>query len=148
VVYISGNISEKRSFVDPPKSVVEGVVTVNLICTSADNKKTAFNVTQEIPFRSAMEIPGITPEMTANNDIVLKELWFDKINNKQIEVNAEFCSILRYQARKSTIGKNISILESPQYNALSRNRLYIARTETRSEDCQKISNHHRRPEDQ
>lgn len=130
VVYISGNISEKRSFIDEPKSVVEGTVTINLICTSADTKKTAFNVTQEIPFRSAMEIPGITPEMTASNDIVLKELWFDKINNKQIEVNAGILvnTAVSSQERHQLV-KNISFLDSPQdSNPLPGIILYIART--------------------
>ncbi len=130
VVYISGNISEKRSFIDQPKSVVEGTVTINLICTSADTKKTAFNVMQEIPFRSAMEIPGITPEMTASNDIVLKELWFDKINNKQIEVNAGILvnTAVSSQERHQLV-KNISFLDSPQDSTpLPGIILYIART--------------------
>ncbi len=130
VAYISGNISEKRSFVDQAKSVVEGVVAVNLICTSTDNKKTAFNVMQEIPFRSAMEIPGITPEMTASNDIVLKELWFDKINSKQIEVNAGILVNTAVSSQKKhQLVKNISFLESPQDNAtLPGIVLYIARS--------------------
>ena len=129
VVYISGNISEKRSFIDQTKSIVEGVVTVNLICTSADANKTAFNVTQEIPFRSAMEIPGITPEMTANNDIVLKELWFDKINNKQIEVNAGILVNTAVSSQeKHYLVKNVSFLESPQdSNTLPGIVLYIAK---------------------
>lgn len=128
VAYISGNISEKRAFVDGTKSVVEGVVAVNMICTSADTK-TAFNVSQEIPFRSAMEIPGITPEMTANNDIVLKELWFDKINNRQIEVNAGILVNTAVSSeKKHQLVKNISFLESPQDNVtLPGIVLYIAR---------------------
>ena len=130
VVYISGNISEKRSFIDQAKSVVEGTVTVNLICTSADTKKTAFNVAQEIPFRSAMEIPGITSEMTASNDIVLKELWFDKINNKQIEVNAGILVNTAVSSQnKHQLVKNISFLESSQESpTLPGIILYIARS--------------------
>jgi hypothetical protein len=130
VVYIAGNINEKRSFIDQTKSVVEGVVTVNLICTSADASKTAFNVSQEIPFRSSMEIPGITPEMTANNDIVLKELWFDKINNKQIEVNAGILVNTAVSSQKKhQLVKNVSFLESPQDNTqLPGIVLYIARS--------------------
>ncbi len=129
VVYISGTINEKRAFIEQAKSVVEGNVTINLICTSADTKKTAFNVTQEIPFRSAMEIPGITPEMTASNDIVLKELWFDKINNKQIEVNAGILVNTAVASQnKYRLVKNISFLESPQdSNPLPGIILYIAR---------------------
>ena len=130
VVYISGNIIEKRSFIDQPKSVVEGNIVINLICTSADTKKTAFNVTQEIPFRSAMEIPGITPEMTASNDIVLKELWSDKINNKQIEVNAGILVNTAVSSQnKHQLVKNISFLDSPQdSNPLPGIILYIARS--------------------
>ncbi len=117
VVYISGNINEKKSLIDQTKSVVEGVVTVNLICTSADEKKTAFNITQEMPFRSAMEIPGTTSDMTANHDIALKELWFDKINNKQIEVNAGILVNTAVSTEnKHHLVKNVSFLEGSQDN--------------------------------
>ncbi|HHU17193.1 MAG TPA: DUF3794 domain-containing protein, partial [Clostridiales bacterium] len=117
IVYLSGNINEKRSFIDQAKNIVEGVVDVNLICTSDDANKTAFNIRQEIPFRSAMEIPGITSEMTANNEIVLKDLWFDKINSKQIEVNAGILvNTTVVSQKKHQLIKNISFLESPQDN--------------------------------
>ncbi len=130
VVYISGSAKEKRSFIDQTKCIVEGVVNINLICTSADANKTAFNVSQEIPFRSAMEIPGIAPEMTASNDIVLKELWFDKINNKQIEVNAGILVNTAVSSQKKhQLVKNVSFLESPQdRTSLPGIILYIARS--------------------
>ncbi|MDD4564622.1 MAG: DUF3794 domain-containing protein [Eubacteriales bacterium] len=117
IVYLSGNINERKSFIDQAKSIIEGIIDVNLICTSADANKTAFNIRQEIPFRSAMEIPGITAEMTANNDIVLKELWFDKINNKQVEVNAGILvNTAVASQKKHQLVKNISFLENPQDN--------------------------------
>ncbi|MGI6747078.1 MAG: SPOCS domain-containing protein [Anaerovoracaceae bacterium] len=117
IVYLSGNINEKRSFIDQAKNIVEGIVDVNLICTSDDTNKTAFNIRQEIPFRSAMEIPGITSEMTANNEIVLKDLWFDKINSKQVEVNAGILvNTTVASQKKHQLVKNISFLESPQDN--------------------------------
>lgn len=130
IAYISGNVSEKRSFIDQSKCVVEGVVNVNLICTSADAGKPPFNIAQEIPFRSAMEIPGITPEMTASNDIVLKELWFDKINNKQIEVNAGILVNTAVSGhKKHQLVKNVSFLESPRdQSSLPGIILYISRT--------------------
>lgn len=129
IVYLSGNINEKRSFIDQAKNIVEGVVDVNLICTSDDANKTAFNIRQEIPFRSAMEIPGITSEMTANNEIVLKDLWFDKINSKQIEVNAGILvNTTVVSQKKHQLIKNISFLESPQDNTnLPGIVLYVSR---------------------
>jgi predicted Zn-dependent protease len=76
-----------------------------------------------------MEIPGITPEMTASNDIVLKELWFDKINNRQIEVNAGILVNTAVSSeKKHQLVKNISFLDSPQDNiTLPGIVLYIAR---------------------
>ena len=131
IAYISGNISEKRTSIDQNKCVTEGVVTVSLICTSADTKKSAFSITQEIPYRSAVEIPGITPDMTVDNDTVLKELWFDKINNKQIEVNAGILVNTSITSQKKhQLVKNVSFLESPQQaGQLPGIVLYIARPE-------------------
>lgn len=147
VVFLSGNVGEKRSFIDQSKSVVEGTITVNLICTSADNKKAAFNVTQDIPFRSAMEIPGITPEMTADHDIVLKELWFDKINNKQIEVNAGILVNTAVSSQqKHQLVKNISLMERPEDDSpLPGIVLYIARP---GDTIWKIAKKYRTPIDE
>ena len=68
--------------------------------------------------------------MTANHDIVLKELWFDKINNKQIEVNAGILVNTAVSSQqKHQLVKNISFLESPQDNTpLPGIVLYIARS--------------------
>ncbi|MDF3001051.1 MAG: hypothetical protein K0Q48_1170, partial [Bacillota bacterium] len=130
VIYVNGTIKEKRSTIEQTKSVVEGTVRVSMICTSADERKTIFSIEQEIPFRSAMEIPGITPDMTANNDIALKEIWFDKINNKQIEVNAGILvnTVVATQERHQLV-KSVSFQDSPQdSNPVPGIILYISRT--------------------
>ena len=112
VAYISGNIAEKKSYIEQGKSIVEGTITIGLICTAADEKKTAFSISQEVPFRSAMEIPEITADMVAGNDILLKELWFEKINNRQIEVNAGIQINTAVSSQKThTLVKNVSFLE-------------------------------------
>lgn len=130
VVYVNGSIKERRSIIEQSKSVVEGTVNVSLICTTADDKKTIFSIDQEIPFRSAMEIPGITPDMTANNDIALKELWFDKINNKQIEVNAGILVNTAVASQeKHQLVKSVSFLDSPQDSTpVPGIILYVSRT--------------------
>lgn len=112
ITYISGNIVEKRSFVEQGKSIVEGNITIGLICSAADEKGTAFSMKQDIPFRSAMEIPGITSDMVSANDIALKELWFEKINNRQIEVNAGILINTAVSSQKThQLVKNLSFLE-------------------------------------
>ena len=68
VAYISGNIMEKRSFIDQAKSVVEGVVTVNLICNLCRREKNSASISHR-KFHSevSMEIPGTTPDMIAES---------------------------------------------------------------------------------
>lgn len=115
VMYLSGSAAEKRTFIDQGKCITEGVVTADLIFITADADKTVFSIRQDIPFRSAVEIPGITPDMTADNEITLKELWSDKINNRQIEVNAGVQVNTTVTDRKQYQPvKSISLVESPQ----------------------------------
>ena len=129
IAYISGAITEKPGSIEQGKNIVEGTVAINLICVAADEKKTLFSIKQDIPFRSAMEIPGISQEMTADNDIFLKELWFDKINNRQIEVNAgiQVNSTVSKQESHQLV-KNVSFLEDSEDRSQSPGIvLYIAR---------------------
>jgi hypothetical protein len=115
VVYLTGTASEKRTLIDQGKCITEGVVTADLIFVTAEVPKTVFSIRQEIPFRSAVEIPGITPDMTADNEITLKELWSDKINNRQIEVNAGIQVNTTVADRKQYQPvKNISFVENSQ----------------------------------
>lgn len=129
IVYISGSINETSSSIDQGKSIVEGTVSIDLIGVAGDEQQTPYSFRQEIPFRSAMEIPNITSEMTANNDIMLKELWFDKINNRQIEVNAGILiNTAVSNIEKHQLVKNISFLENAQEHAANPGIiLYITR---------------------
>lgn len=115
IAYISGKVNEKNTYIEQGKSIVEGSITFDLICVSGDEKKTTYNIKQEIPFRSSIEIPGIKPEMIADNDINIKELWFDKINNRQIEVNAGILVNTAILSEKShQLVKNVSFIEGVQ----------------------------------
>lgn len=88
VAFISGNIGQTKSTIESGRCIVEGVVGLTLICIGADDDSTAFRLNQDLPFRSVVEIPGVRSDMTADYEIQLKELWFDKMNARQIEVNA------------------------------------------------------------
>lgn len=114
VAYISGKVNEKSAAIEQGKNVVEGAVTFKLICVGADDPKNVFSITQDIPFRSSMEIPGITSDMTSDNDMMLKEVWFDKINNRQIEVNAGILMNTTVSKEENLkLVKKVSFLEMP-----------------------------------
>ncbi|WP_206460065.1 DUF3794 and LysM peptidoglycan-binding domain-containing protein [Anaerovorax sp. IOR16] len=115
VVFLSGNIGETKSFIDAGKNIVEGVVTLKMICIGMDENKTPFSINQDLPFRSSIDIPGIKSDMISDNDVVLKEIWFDKMNQNQIEVNAGILvSTSVMNPEKHALIKNVCFVELPE----------------------------------
>lgn len=113
VIYISGNIKNSKSNLEQNKNVVEGVVEVNLLCIPEDEKKPAFSLTKDLNFRGAMEIPEAKGNTKANSEISIKELWFDRINSKQIEVNANlFIASSIYGQEKYQIIEKVCFVEA------------------------------------
>lgn len=88
VVYLSGTPAVKRTFVEQGKCIVEGVIPVTMVCLPGEGEGDAFCLKHNLEFRSAMDFPGASPDMEPDTEIALKELWFDAVNSRQIEVNA------------------------------------------------------------
>ena len=115
VVYITGRISDVRAGLDAGKSVTEGVVNLSMICIAAGDEKTPFSLKKDIPFRSAIDVPGIRGDMEVDSDALLKELWYDKINNRQIEVNAGvLVNTVVCSRQKHPLINNVSFVELPE----------------------------------
>ncbi|WP_324825733.1 DUF3794 and LysM peptidoglycan-binding domain-containing protein [Sinanaerobacter sp. ZZT-01] len=115
VVFLSGNIGETTSHIEAGKNIVEGAVTLKIICIGMDENKTPFSIKQDLPFRSSIDIPGIKSEMVADNEVVLKELWYDKMNQNQIEVNAGISvSSSVMDMEKHALIKNVCFVELPE----------------------------------
>ena len=112
VIYISGKIKNSQSMVEQGKNIVTGNMLVELLCIAGDEGNSPFKMSQEIAFRGTMDIPGVKQGMIADNHIYIKDLWFDKINNKQIEVNAGlFISSDVSSKEPCKIIKNVSFVE-------------------------------------
>ncbi|MEG1297861.1 MAG: DUF3794 domain-containing protein [Anaerovoracaceae bacterium] len=88
VIYISGRIKESNSVIEQGRCIVEGTMEARILCMTQEDGKKPFAMTQTIPFRGSMEIFEANEGMIGENNIFIKELWFDKINSKQVEVNA------------------------------------------------------------
>ena len=88
IIYITGKVQNAESVAENGKETVSGTIDVEILAIAADDDKTPFKMQHSLPFRGSMDIAGAQSGMIAESDIYVKELWFDKINNKQIEVNA------------------------------------------------------------
>lgn len=128
IVYINGNIRETKSTVERGRVMVEGVLEGQIICLPEDEEKKAFAIKQEIPFRGAMEVPAAQETMKAESQVEIKDLWFDKINGKQVEVNASLqieSAVIEEKSLK--LIKNPCFVESSQTKRPSSMVIYITR---------------------
>ncbi len=89
IAYMEGRVYETGSSLDHGKNIFEGVLVASIVGIENGD---VFKVKQEIPFRSYIELPGITKEMMAENEFCIKEINFEKLNNKQVEIHAVICA--------------------------------------------------------
>ncbi len=89
VLYVSGSPKIKDQVGSQGKIVVEGVLPVSLICVGGESGKLPFSIERELEFRASLDIPGCAGTAEPDSRAVLKDIWFDQINDRQIAVNAE-----------------------------------------------------------
>ncbi|MDD2215809.1 MAG: DUF3794 domain-containing protein, partial [Eubacteriales bacterium] len=115
VIYISGYPAIRKDSVEQGKCLIEGVIPLKVICLGGEEGKTPFSLYQDLNFRGSMEIPGCRPDMETDSEVTLKEIWFDQINSRQLEVNASIgISTNLFGQSKEKLIQSVSFLESEQ----------------------------------
>lgn len=128
VVYINGSIREAKSVVERGRVMVEGILEGQIICIPEIEGKKAFSMKQDIPFRGTMEVPAAQEAMKAESKVEIKDLWFDKINGKQVEVNASLqIESIIIEEKKLKLIKNPCFVESSQAKRPLSMVIYITR---------------------
>ena len=89
VVYITGSGMIKSQKAAQDKVIVEGVLPVTLVCIGGESGKLPFRIEKEAVFKTSVDMPGCREGMEPDSRVVLKDLWFDQINSRQIAINAE-----------------------------------------------------------
>ena len=88
VLYLSGKIEERTAGSENGKEFVGGNVVVELLAIPAGEGGKPFRMRHSMPFRASMEIAGAAQDMTAQSDVFIRELWCERINSRQVEINA------------------------------------------------------------
>ena len=115
VIYICGNVKDCKNHFVQNKNHVEGIMDISLLCLPEDSNRRAFRINKEIPFKASMEIPAGKSNNKASSEVAVKELWFDKINAKQVEVNANLCIYSSvYGQEKYQVIQKVCFLENAQ----------------------------------
>jgi len=119
IVYGIWNIENIETDIEPGKGVVSGFAKFKLLCQIGEEEKEYYVAEQQVPFRVSMEIVGVNENMELSADVQLKNVWFDKINGKQAEVNGGISvSAIVYEQREYETIENPAFLmcESDEKN--------------------------------
>ena len=89
VPYISLTAENITASAEDDRCVVEGSVRANILfITEETSEISCFE--HHIPFRTVTDMPGACAESYAECDAGIKDIWFDRVNSRQIDIN---CSI-------------------------------------------------------
>lgn len=130
VSFISACLKENTCTIDEGRIIIEGFLFAKIICMPFQEQSNPFSFDHQIPFRSVMDIPGISANMNSENTLTLKDIWFDKINDKQIELNAGIAigASTSYE-EKYKIVKNVSFIEGNESkNSMPALVLYVTKS--------------------
>lgn len=66
---------------------MEGLVDTNSVYEEEEGSAGFSSFAQKLPFRTQIDIPGISEGMAAEYSCGLKDIWFDRMNARQVEFN-------------------------------------------------------------
>lgn len=87
ILYQTARILSSESKCEQNKIVTEGNLQVNMICLAGGDEGTIFAVSEILPYRVASSTSGLTGKEELSCSVYLKDLWAEKINPKQLEIN-------------------------------------------------------------
>ncbi len=115
VIYLSGKIRNLSAAPEKGRAVVEGTLTVKLLCMPEAKTDKPFSVSKDLPFRETIDIAGAEEEMEINVAGAVRELRFDMINGKQIEIRGSISASAEVMETKELkLMKNLCLLETEQ----------------------------------
>lgn len=87
VPYCCCSIKNEEARIEQGKGIVEGTLEGKMLCLGEEGSGEIFTLTEEIPFRCAIDIPPARGGEKVESHTYIKDMWADKINSKQIEFN-------------------------------------------------------------
>ena len=87
ILYQTAQILSAKSRAEQNKIVTEGNLLIKLICLAPGDDDTIFAVSEELPYRVTSSAAGLSGEEEFSHFAYLKDIWAEKINPKQLEVN-------------------------------------------------------------
>ncbi len=68
------------------KVIVEGLIEINMLYLGEDSGEIK-DISQEVPFKSYVDIEGIKDDMDSEVELILDDIYFNKSSSREVEVN-------------------------------------------------------------
>lgn len=98
IIYAAAEAETANSHCEQGKIITEGNIAVKMICSCSNEERQVFAVNESLPYRVAVTMPQLTGNEIINHKVYIKDIWAEKINNKQLEFNAAvmvFAEVMR-----------------------------------------------------
>lgn len=112
IISVKGKVIETNNYIEGDKNIIEGVLAVSIIYETETEEeiRKIHGMTDEIPFRHYIDLKDVGPSYEIEKEFNIRKLDYEKINNRQIEINSEIFMKSRVYSREShEILKNVKI---------------------------------------
>ncbi|NLK71743.1 MAG: DUF3794 domain-containing protein [Clostridiales bacterium] len=114
ILQVTAKVFETGSMIEKERDIVEGILSVSILYLSNEEKKKVYGFNEEIPFRNAVEIAGLSAEKEIEREVLVKKVDFETINSKQIAISAEIIiKSAAYKKQNYEILTDVAILDEP-----------------------------------
>lgn len=108
VIYTSGNILTSKMAKEEEKWFFTGDLGVKVICQEDEGRLVTIH--KKIPFKVMGDKNATNKEYLSDSSVIIKELWAEKINSKQMEINY---TLVCYGQILENI--ELNLMKSPSY---------------------------------
>ena len=86
IVSVNAGISIENAYIEDDKSIIEGIIKVDILYVPVEGLKLVYQVSEEIPFEHDVTIDGLTDTCKVFNTVCIDKLEVD-LNRDEIELN-------------------------------------------------------------
>ena len=101
IPYISASVERVEAEAENGKCRVEGIIETNTVYEAEEGDVGFASFAQKLPFRTLIDIPGIREGMSVDFSCGMKDIWFDRMNSRQVEFNCTlFVSVYAWKVEE------------------------------------------------
>lgn len=101
IPYISASAEKVEAAAENGKCRIEGIVSTNTVYEAEEGEMGFSSFAENLPFRTLIDIPGIREGMSVDFSCGMKDIWFDRMNSRQVEFNCTiFVSVYAWKVEE------------------------------------------------